>query len=230
MHLLRSMYQLLAPNICAVCHEEAVSFHGFCCNTCALELPLSDHAGIPENIFEQRFIGHIPIKHGGAMMHFSKAGTVQELIHTLKYAHRPMIGVHLGKWWGGLIQKEKYFPGIECVIPVPIHWKRKAQRGYNQAAMFGQGIAEVLGIPMYPEALKKIKSTKTQTARSWAARMDNVEESIAVSGKIDILRGKHILLVDDVCTTGATCIASAIPLLKIPGVSISVTTIALAEL
>jgi ComF family protein len=152
---------------------------------------------------------------------------VQHLIHSLKYKGSRETGVYLGKLLGTDLQKSELFSSVELVIPVPLHPKKQHKRGFNQSERIGEGIGRAMKIPLLNDRLIRIIHTSTQTKKTRESRWDNVKNAFSVQETSD-LENKHILLVDDVLTTGATLESCSRQLLKIPGVRVSVATLAYA--
>ncbi len=162
------------------------------------------------------------------MFHFVKGGRAQRLLHQLKYGGKPQIGVQLGEWFGRDLRLSPWFSEVQAIVPVPLHPRKERMRGYNQSDAFARGLSMAMGAPWYKQGLKRRIFTETQTKKGRLERFGNVEE-VFEAGEPAQLAGKHILLVDDVTTTGATLEACAIPLLTLNGVKLSMATIALAS-
>lgn len=196
---------------------------------CRFELPPSYDFDAPtENASARVFWGRIPFQGVGAGYVFGGKSRLQEIIHQLKYNARSDAGVELGKLVGRKLTGVHPFSSAECIIPVPLHDKRLRERGYNQAAEFGRGLSQVLQIPLQEKVLFRLQATRTQTRKSRAQRWENVSDVFDLRNENEIA-GRHILLVDDVLTTGATLEAAARPLLAVPGVTVSIVTIAAAR-
>lgn len=219
--------QIVFPNICPACHKNSVSKENTFCFDCILMLPYTDHFEIENNQVAKHFYGRVQFKTAGALLYFRENSPVQHLIHQLKYKSNQNVGHVLGKIAGEKLLSSVLFHGIDFTIPVPLHPSKEYQRGYNQSTVFGKGIYESSGIPIYSEILKKIKKTESQTGKSRTGRVENVKESIVLTNP-EIVKGKNILLLDDVITTGATLESCALVLAKGQPKSISILTIAVA--
>ena len=149
---------------------------------------------------------------------------VQGLIHELKYNGRKELGACLGRWYGHDLKSSDLFAGVDAVVPVPLHPRKMRKRGYNQSAWIAKGLAESLGIPCLEDALLRVKYTETQTRKSRYARWENVKDIFAVNPKNKLV-GKHVLLVDDIITTGATIEACSHTLLAVPVASLRVASV-----
>jgi ComF family protein len=157
---------------------------------------------LPENELTDRLAGRLPLTFGAALLSFNTGTVCQQLIHALKYHHRPDIGVELGQRLGTLLQEHPALQDLDGLVPVPIHPDRRHQRGYNQAEEIGRGISLALGKPMFSDALLRRSFKGSQTKKSRFERVENTRESFGI-GTGDFA-GKHLLLIDDVLTTGAT--------------------------
>ena len=182
---------------------------------------------IPENKMERNFWGKIPIEKATAFLHYAKGGDVRQVLYELKYYGNKEFGKMLGMCMAHEIQSSDFFYGIDGIIPVPLHPERLRQRGYNQSEWLAKGISEVTGIPVLNNVVERIQFTKSQTHKSHLDRWESVKGQFRCVDK-KVLLGKHILLVDDVMTTGATLVAVADSMKDIEGLRFSVLTLALA--
>ena len=172
----------------------------------------------------QRFWGLAPIERAAALIfHESHAETAQ-IVYRLKYGNHPDIGEDMGRLMANEMRTARFFDGIDVLVPVPLSPKRMRQRGYNQSEMLARGIRELTGIPIANNVLGRKHFRKSQTQLNRAERQKNVEDMFYLKKKSAALRGKHVLLIDDVCTTGATLIACASALKAIDGITISALT------
>jgi ComF family protein len=158
---------------------------------------------MPGNPVQKVFYGRAEVMQAGSFLMFQKKGAVQKLLHALKYRSKPEVGHILGKWYGQDLKKTNVFADCDLIIPVPLHKKRQLKRGYNQSELIARGLAEELNIPVLTDVLCKKNFTETQTFKSREERWQNTFQSFEVSNA-ESIRGKKILLVDDVITTGAT--------------------------
>jgi len=181
-----------------------------------------------QNPVLERFWGRVALEHASSSYVFSKGGRLQNLIHKLKYEGQPEIGIELGKRFGSLLKNTAPYDTVTNIVPVPLHPKKEKIRGYNQAAMFAQGLAEGMNKPWSENYLIRVENTTTQTQKSRMDRFDNVANAFAVAQTKELAH-QHILLVDDVITTGATLEACAHKLLAVEGVKVSLAVIALAS-
>ena len=215
------------PDVCSACGTR-LSNDNMLCLHCMYELPKTDHFILSDNRFTKHFIGRIEIEHGAAYLDFYKEGIVQELMHKLKYRGKFFIGEFLGRMAGRKLN-DSLFSKVDIIIPVPLHKLKRHRRGYNQCEAFAKGLSETSKVPYNFDLLIKVKNTSSQTAKSRIERIKNVESSFQLTD-VDSLKGKHVLLVDDVITTGATLESCALTLLKAcPDLRISMLTIAIAN-
>lgn len=188
---------------------------------------MTDQWKFSENEFSSKFTGRVLVQQGAALYRFVPGGMLQQVVHKLKYQDRPDIGVHFGRM-AGLQIKANWKPP-DCIIPVPLHPNKLWKRGYNQAERLASGISEVLGVPVYAKGLIKSTATPSQTSLHRLERVSNVGGSFIQNPSYD-LRGKHVLLVDDVLTTGATLEACAEVVLKNTGSLVSMCTLAMGRI
>ncbi|SDK79697.1 comF family protein [Catalinimonas alkaloidigena] len=195
------------------------------CLTCRALLPQTDfHEESGENPLVQKLWGRVTLQHGMALLHYSKQGKVQRLIHRLKYKGEKEIGTAVGEWYGQILIDD-FKDTFDLIVPVPLHKKRERWRGYNQSGMFGEGLARTLNVAYADDLLVREADRKTQTQKNRLDRWVNAEGIYRVTDPAR-LRGKHVLLVDDVVTTGATLEAAAQPLVAAGVASLSVAAIA----
>jgi ComF family protein len=219
---------LFFPNLCLACRRHLPPHHSVLCLTCQYRLPKTNFHTYPDNPFAERFWGRAPIEAGAAFYYFTKGGKVQHLIHALKYEGRKEVGIQIGQWYGAQLRESPGFSNAEVIVPVPLHPRRQWERGYNQSDCFAEGLSDAMGIPWTPQAMARRRHTATQTHKSRLDRLHNVGELFAIADP-HLLEGRHVLLVDDVMTTGATLEACALKLLELPGVRLSMATIAFAD-
>lgn len=222
-----TIVNLFYPHVCAACGETLLKDETTVCTTCRFTLPRTGYELYADNPVAQIFYGRVAFHAVTSCFFFAKAGKVQHLIHELKYKGNKEAGIFLGQQIGESIREAPSFQGIDYLIPVPLHPKRERQRGYNQSLMIVQGIHEVTGIAVGDKYLARGVYTETQTHKSAEERFKNVQDIFELRFAEE-LEGKHVLLVDDVLTTGATLEACARQLERIPGITISAATAACA--
>ena len=224
---LHSILNLFYPRVCAACGESLLKDEETVCLKCRYLLPKTGYELNPDNPLAQTFYGRVKFHAVTACFFFAKSGKVQHLIHELKYKGNKEAGVFLGQQLGETIKDAPLFQGIDYLIPVPLHPKRERQRGYNQSLMIAKGINEVTGIPIGDKYLIRAVNTATQTKKSAEERYKNVKDIFEVRFPEE-LEGKHVLLIDDVLTTGATLESCAHQLENISGIVVSAATAACA--
>jgi ComF family protein len=231
LHKISSLFSdfisLFFPRLCAACETTLMKSEEVLCLNCLHDLPLAVFNGTDDSPLDKIFWGRVNARKTFALFLFSKKGKVQHLIHQLKYKNRPDVGVYLGKMLAKHLNE--LYPGqFDVVVPVPLHKDKERKRGYNQSAMIAQGIAEVLNIPVGDTNFIKVTYTETQTRKARFARYENVKETFKVVDS-DVFAGKHLLLVDDVITTGATLESCAAKLLDVPEAKVSIACLAFAS-
>lgn len=223
------MMDLIYPPLCASCGLlRPLDEHIFCLD-CLHELPETQYHRVAENPFTAHFKGRVPIVAGASFLFFSHGGGTQRLLHQIKYNNRADLISTIGRWYGRQLSKAPLFDDIDAIIPVPLHWKKFRKRGYNQSAVFGEGLGETMQVPCYMTALKRVTHDQSLTGMRRLERVNTIASSYQLA-KPGMVRDKHVLLVDDVLTTGATLEACAMLLAEAPVASIRMVTIACGEL
>ena len=219
---------LIFPQLCAACQSSLVANEDIICTDCLYNLPFTNFHQQPDNIVARQFWGKLKIEAAYALYYFNKGGKVQNLIHQFKYNGIQRIGNLLGDIAAKQLKQNPTFAAVDYIVPVPLHKKRLKTRGYNQSERFAEGLALQLNAMVDVDSLIRTTATKTQTHKSRFARFQNMQEVFSIVDP-DKLRNKHVLLVDDIITTGSTLEACGIELLKVPGLKLSIATIAYAE-
>jgi len=222
---LASFINLLFPQLCQACSTSLLGTEHLICTACLYNLPYTNFHLQPDNIVARQFWGKVELQSAFAMLYFEKGGKVQQLMHRFKYSNVPAIGNKLGNILAGQLLAGADYLRYDVVIPVPLHKSRLKKRGYNQSAHFAQGLAEKLSITVQEHNLVRKKKTETQTHKSRFARFENMQNVFTVIDP-DALKDRHILLVDDIITTGSTLEACALALLEVPGLKLSIAAIA----
>lgn len=218
---------IIYPNVCLACEQAPPIPEDIFCVSCHYHLPKTDLHLYPNNVFVSRFRGRVRIEAGAALLYFSKESRVQKLIYNLKYQNKTEIGRLFGLYYGRLLKQASCFRGIDAIIPVPLHAKKKHKRGFNQSEVFARGLAEVMQTALFLNVLIRKTPTSTQTKMDRLSRLKNMINAFEVINQRRV-NGKHILLVDDVLTTGATLEACSLKLLEKADVKISLLTLAMA--
>lgn len=218
---------LFFPETCCCCYKPLVGETGGLCVSCQLHLATSDYAGRKDNPAEQRLAGRIPFESATSYLLFTHDSITQSLLHAIKYRQGTRVAHSMGRVLGQSISASGRFDDVDLIIPVPLHLMKLWRRGYNQSALLCYGMAETFPRPVVENRLIRKVNTSTQTHKGRQQRIDNMQDVFSVR-RPDTLRGKHILLVDDVLTTGATMEACWLALQGIPGIRISIATLAIA--
>jgi ComF family protein len=226
MELFNDFLNLIFPVHCAACGEILIKNERIICSGCIYHLPRTDFHLSQDNPVARIFWGRIRIENATAYYFFNKGSRFRRLIHELKYLGKQDIGIELGRAFGYDLLKSG-FRDIDMVVPVPLHQKKLKKRGFNQSECIARGIAEAMTRPINSSSVIRAADTSTQTRKSRYDRWLNVEGVFRVTEK-DLLAGKHILLVDDVLTTGATMEACAAAILEVEGTKVSIAALAVA--
>ncbi len=216
--------QLFFPRVCVACERKLLDGEQFLCLECLHMLPRTDYVNRSDNPLEKLFSGRIPFKRVASFAYFTKEGSLQNIVHELKYGNNPELGDFLGQ----LIYREcgtsNFFDSIDCIVPVPLHPKRLKKRGYNQSYHIAKGLADASGIALVADQLARTVNNPSQTTLNRTERWANVDGIFSVKNS-EMFVGKHILLVDDILTTGSTIESSAKQLLKCKGLIVSILTL-----
>jgi ComF family protein len=228
-HSWGNFINLFFPRLCIAC-SEPITFDEVCiCLNCQADLPETDFHLSKKNPFTDRFDGRVVIETAAALFFFTKKSKTQHLIHQIKYADKREAAFELGRFFGQKLRTQAHFQTIDCIIPVPMHPKKRVIRGFNQAEFFANGLAETMLIPVNTTALQKTKMTETQTKKTRLERLQNTEDVFVLTDP-SVFNHKNILIVDDVMTSGATLEGCANTIwAKTPDVTINFATIAFAK-
>ena len=214
------------PVICPLC-EKVPPFGEQICTHCLYRLPRTQMHREVDNAFTRRLWGRVPLQAAAAMLHYRKGNSVQQLVHEFKYKGKQDIGYKLFQRYGWQLRDQPHFADVDMIVPVPLHRRKLRARGYNQAKILAEGLRSGLNKPLI-EAVVRSEHTRSQTRKGRMQRADNVSGVFQVP-RPERLENKHLLLVDDVVTTGATLEACAQDLLSIPGIRISMVALAITE-
>lgn len=218
---------LLYPNLCVICNESLVRGEEMICFHCLHQMPKTNYHLEKDNAVEKRFWGKVPVYRATSYFHFYKGSPFRQLLHELKYRGNKEIGRVMGRFAGIDLLDTDDFASIDVIVPVPLHPKKQLKRGYNQSEWIARGLSEALNKPVDTTHLIRIKENATQTKKSVFERYQNTQGIFALND-VTVFEKKHILLVDDVLTTGSTLEACALALMESSFVKISVFTLALA--
>ena len=226
---LTKLLDFVSPRLCVICGRRLLPSQPVLCSHCMMHLPVTNYYLSPlDNPMARLFWGLFPIERASALFFYEPKANTKELIYDLKYRGYPMIGEEMGALIARRYQPAGFFDGIDAMIPVPLTRKRKWQRGYNQSEMLARGIREVTGLPILTDVLKRLAFAGSQTKRNTWERKENVDNVFQLV-RPEGIHGKHILLIDDIITTGATITACADELCKAGDVKISVLSLGLTR-
>ncbi len=217
---------LIYPLICPVCGTQLVHGEKIICTHCLLHMPRSNYHLFDDNPVAKAFWGRVNIENATAYFLFEKGSKYQKLIHKLKYKGRENIGLELGRMFGDVL-KETVFQQVDYIVPVPLHFKKLKKRGFNQSELITRGMSEGMEKEQDTKTLIRHIANPTQTRKTRVERWENVEGIFHLKNPQQY-NNKHILLVDDVLTTGATLEACADAVLKAPGAKVSIAVLAYA--
>jgi ComF family protein len=227
MALINDFMSLIYPRSCEACEEVLFKHEQYICNACQLTLPKSNFHLSPNNPISMALAGRVPVKNATCLFEFEKLGRVQKLLHALKYENQQTLGEFMGKQLYHTLSNSAFFEGIDVIVPVPLHPNKLKQRGYNQSACFAKGISDASGIPVNTSVLHRSGETSTQTKKKKFERWENVGSVFTLTDHA-FFQNKHILLVDDVITTGATIEGCWQALKEVDNISVSLASIAYA--
>lgn len=224
---LRAFVSLLYPELCTGCMRALYEHERLICTHCLYHLPVTNFHQDAANAASKQLWGRVPLKAVASYLYYVKGSPVQNMLRHLKYFNKPEIGYILGKYYAATLATSS-FRGADFIVPVPLHPKKLKKRGYNQSEFFAKGLSEQFKLPIKSNNLIRHTRTESQTTKRRYERYENMKDIFEVVNP-NAFTDKHIILVDDVLTTGATIEACANRLLEIPGVSISVLTLAFTK-
>ena len=220
-----SLTHLFFPHIGAGCGSDVINNKQLLCLACTDRLPLTNYHAHADNPVEKTFWGRIPLNHATSYLYFSKDSIVQQLMHQFKYKGNKEIGLYFGKKMGSAILSSTRIQNPDFLVPLPLHPQRQKKRGYNQAEIICRGMGESMGVPVLDHVVGRAAQTETQTHKNRESRWQNMNGKFVLKNQ-SLLENKHVILVDDVITTGATLEACGLELLKAQGLLLSIATLA----
>lgn len=218
------MLNLLFPRICEGCEDILSQEEKLLCVECRHKIPLANFHNVENDFLKNKFYGRFPVENATALVQFQKRGLTQELMHRLKYRGQKELSSFFGEWLGAELSENPKYREVNMVIPVPLDGQKLKKRGYNQVEGFGKELANALEVPYRDDILVKISKSGSQVFKNRILRFDS--EAVFFNQKIEDVKNQHILLVDDIITTGATLENCAMQLLQGENVKISIATIA----
>ena len=222
-----SFLHLLFPHVCTGCGSDILNEESVLCMRCIDAMPETNFELHPNNPVEKTFWGRLPLAGATAQFYFTKESLMQHLMHQFKYKRNKELGLQLGRIMGEQINRSGRFEA-DALIPLPLFPAKEKRRGYNQATILCEGMAESMKIPVLDKVIIRPQHTETQTKKGRIERWKNMEGKFILSNPA-VIQNKHLLLVDDVVTTGATLEACGIELLKAEGVRLSLATLCVAS-
>lgn len=221
---LNDFSHLVFPHNCVSCDYALDAHEELICDECRKFMPTTGYWRYDDNPISAIFYGRIPCQRACGYLSFTKGGRVQQMLHYLKYGNKPEVGEMLGKMFGEHLKTSAYAE-VDVIIPVPLHANKLKKRGYNQCDHIAKGISDAMSKPWKPQAVSRVKANESQTKKGRYDRWINVNELFVLNNPIE-LENKHVLLIDDVITTGSTLEACARAVLSVSKTKLSIATIA----
>lgn len=225
---LADLVNLVYPDVCTACGKRLNAQENLLCLQCEHDLPQTNYHLETDNPLAKKFWGRVNLENVAALYFFNKGSRTQRLIHQLKYKNNTKIGARLGRIYGEILKNVPAFQSIDVILPIPLHPEKQKRRGYNQSDPICEGLSEGMGIPWHSDWVIRKVFTESQTRKARFQRWENVESIFGLS-QPNLLRHKHILLVDDVITTGSTMEACANRLLQVHDTKVSAVSLACAS-
>ena len=227
--IFNSFIDTLFPRICPVCNNVLLSHEKHICTKCRIDIPITRYHMQEFNAMEQLFAGKTPIEKAVGYFFYEKGNPYSNILHNIKYRNNPQLGQYVAKLFAQELLSRDIFKDIDCIIPVPLHYRKKIQRGYNQSEYIARGFSEVFDIPVHNNIIIAHKSHESQTNKGIYERWLNTQ-NIFSAQNTQVLENKHVLIVDDVVTTGATLLSAALTIASVPNIKISLATLGVARL
>lgn len=224
---IKSFIDLLFPRCCVVCGKTLTRSEEFLCTSCNMSLPRTNYHLLPDNPVERLFWNKVKLERASSYYYYYRGGEMRKIIHEMKYAKKKEIGAVMGRQMAAELKASGFFDGIDLLMPVVLHKKKQRDRGFNQSEWIAKGIAAITKLPIEMTAVKRVKHVETQTKKTPYQRFENVQHIFELEHP-ERLKGKHILVVDDVLTTGATATAFMESFANVENVKISLLTLAVA--
>lgn len=225
---LKELADIIFPRYCCCCHQLLVGDERYLCTECQLEIPYTYNAAEEGNLTEQLFEDIREVVAAMSLLKYETSSLSRNVVHEIKYHGNEHLALAMGRKIGTALRDSRRFDGVEVLIPVPLHKRKERFRGFNQSELLCRGISSITGWPIEVGVLKRVVDTESQTHKSTVERQENVASAFVVRHP-DRISGRHVLLVDDVITTGSTTRACITRLIAIPGLQVSVASLALAS-
>lgn len=223
-----SLLHLFFPRRCVVCGANLIEGEEAICTRCNIDMPRTNYHKLKDNPVERMFWGKIPLERATSYFFYRKGSDFRKILHLLKYGGRKELGAVMGRFMAADLQSADFFRDVDVIVPVPLHPRKRRARGYNQSDWIARGVSQLTGIPADTAAVVREKQTETQTRKSAFERWENVNGIFSLRHP-EVFAGKHVLIIDDVLTTGSTTVACADVFRHVEGIRISVLTLAVAE-
>lgn len=229
MNLVLDLKNFFFPRFCVTCGRQLLAGEKSLCLPCIAGLPYTDLSYTQHNEMEQCFWGRFPIVRATSLFFYRKGGHVAQILYAMKYRGRKKLCVQMGRLIATELLPTGFFEGVDYLLPVPLHKDRQRKRGYNQSELLAKGISLCTHIPLCSDVVYRVRNNETQTRKSGFERWQNASDLFCATSSATLLRHAHVLIVDDVLTTGATIISCADALSKVEDIQISVVTLAWAK-
>lgn len=225
---IHEIFDVFFPRLCVMCGRRLHSQEHTLCLSCYRDLPRTGYHLESENPLEKIFYGKIPIERASSFFFYRKGNNACNVLYHLKYYGHPWVGTEMGRCLATeILSSSSFFDGIDFIVPVPLAQAKKRKRGYNQSEWLAKGISQINHIPVKDKVIRRVKNSETQTHKGVGDRLENVNGAFECDHNVQFV-GKHILIIDDVITTGATICACVEPIIKEENLKISVLTLAFA--
>jgi ComF family protein len=227
--LLQELLHLFFPNNCINCYSEIINEEKIC-HSCSQNIEYTYfEKSIEHNKTQQMFWGRVPVEYGFSLLYFKQSNISQKIVHEIKYKGNKNLALDFGIKMGLKLITDKKLPKIDVLLPVPLHYKKQFDRGFNQSEIIAKGIAQAMNIPLNKEIITRLRNKKSQTKLNKYLRWENTKNTYSVSTELLTKNWKHVAIVDDVITTGSTIESISKELLAInPSLKISVISLAIA--
>lgn len=222
------LFHLFFPRYCVVCGAPLIENEETICTRCNMDMPRTNYHKVKDNPVERMFWGKFPLERATSYFFYRKGGDFRRILHQFKYGGKKELGATMGRFMAAELSATDFFKDIDVIIPVPLHPRKRKARGYNQSEWIARGVSQVSGIPVDISSVVREKNTDTQTHKSVYERWENVDGIFRLHHP-EYFTGKHVLIIDDVLTTGSTTTACADVFCEVAGIRISILTLAVAD-
>lgn len=225
--IFRDFLELFFPSLCICCKARLVDQEIFLCIDCLGSLPTTSHLKTETNHLEKLFHGRLKLESAASFGYFSKGGKFQKIIHEIKYRYNQELAIYIGKLCGEKLKNSHFIKDIDYIVPIPLHPIRLKKRGYNQSLLLAQGITQRTNIPIIENNLIRLINNDSQTTKSKIQRWSNIDQIFSINDN-SLFENKHILIIDDVITTGATIEVCAKKILDCTNTKVSIYAVCLS--